>query len=86
MRKSQLSTDAFRDYALQHFVIVEFEIPQRKAKPANHPTRLKLEGPWNINACPTTVLADARGAADAQACRRLENPNGRLPEGARQTA
>jgi tetratricopeptide (TPR) repeat protein len=66
MRKSHLSKDQFRDYALQHFVIVEFDDPQRKAKPANYPTRLKLEGPWAINACPITVLADARGRRYAE--------------------
>ena len=66
MRKEFLTKDAFRDYALQHFVIVEFDDPQRKEKPANHPTRLKLVKPWNINACPITVLADARGRRYAQ--------------------
>jgi len=66
MRKGFLSKDAFRDYANEHFVIVEFDDPQRKAKPANHSTRVKFEEPWKITGCPTTVLADARGRRYAQ--------------------
>ncbi len=74
MRKSHLSRDEFRDYALRHFVIVEFDSPERKAKPANYPARLKLEGPWDISGCPTTVLADAHGRRYAQLAGAFTDP------------
>jgi serine/threonine protein kinase/tetratricopeptide (TPR) repeat protein len=61
MRKTFLTKDTFREYADKHFVVVEFDEPQRKAKPENYPTRLRLAAPWDVSGCPTTVLADARG-------------------------
>jgi serine/threonine-protein kinase len=66
MRKTFLTKDAFRDYAAKNFVVVEFDDPRRKEKPANHPTRLKLAPAWDVNGCPTTVLADALGRRYAQ--------------------
>ena len=76
MRKGFLSKDAFRDYANEHFVIVEFDDPRRNAKPANNPTRVKLERPWRINSCPTTVLADCAGPQICAVSRSLHRING----------
>jgi tetratricopeptide (TPR) repeat protein len=60
-RKSQLSTEAFYDYASRHFVMADLDYPRYKPKPKHFARTEELMRRWAISGVPTAVLADAEG-------------------------
>jgi serine/threonine-protein kinase len=61
VRRDVFGKDAFIDYVQRHFVLVELDFPQYKARPKNYAQNLNLFQRWGLHGFPSLILADAQG-------------------------
>jgi WD40 repeat protein/serine/threonine protein kinase/tetratricopeptide (TPR) repeat protein len=61
VRREVFGKDAFIDYVPRHFVLVELDFPQNKARPKNYEQNYELFRRWGLKGFPSLILADARG-------------------------
>jgi serine/threonine-protein kinase len=61
VRKDVFGKDAFIDYVPRHFVLVELDFPQHKARPKNYLQNRDLLERWGLKGFPSLILADAQG-------------------------
>jgi serine/threonine protein kinase/tetratricopeptide (TPR) repeat protein len=61
VKREVFGKDAFIDYVRRHFVLVELDFPEHKARPKNYARNFALMRGWGLASFPSLILADAQG-------------------------
>jgi serine/threonine-protein kinase len=61
VRKQIFTKDSFIDYVSRHFVLVELDFPEKKARPKYYDRNDALMQQWGLKGFPSLLLVDAHG-------------------------